>query len=41
MTLPAQNVREIAPHNLHRSINAAVSLRQELAKLITAKPAAI
>jgi hypothetical protein len=35
MTLPAQNVREIAPHNLHRSINAAVSLRQELARLIT------
>lgn len=34
MTLPAQNVREIAPHNLHRSINAAVSLRQELARLI-------
>lgn len=24
-----------APHNLHRSINAAVELRQELAKLIT------
>jgi hypothetical protein len=35
MSLPAQNVREIAPHNLHRSINAAVSLRQELARLIT------
>jgi hypothetical protein len=27
-------VREIAPHNLHRSIDAAVALRQELAKLI-------
>ena len=34
MTLPAENIREIAPHNLHRSINAAVSLRQDLAKLI-------
>jgi len=34
MSLPAENVRELAPHNLHRSINAAVELRQELAKLI-------
>lgn len=32
--LPAENVHEIAPHNLRRSINAAVELRQELAKLI-------
>lgn len=34
MSLPAESVRELPPHNLHRSINAAVSLRQELAKLI-------
>lgn len=34
MSLLAENTHELPPHNLHRSINAAVSLRQELAKLI-------